>query len=175
MYIGTNEAIYNVYYWIIENFPELSNDIGVYTSVVSKQEKEVALTKRLILSTTKSAGAAVDISGLKLTVVLAEPFKSEVIARQTLGRTRDNNTMYIEIVDRGFNQCTKYYYAKLKIFEKYASDCSIIRLSDNELDERYNKIMQERKTLYVLNAFTNTNLSKAFNYTNTFNAFGYIL
>lgn len=176
MYIGTNEAIYNVYYWIIENFPELSNDIGVYTSVVSKQEKEVALTKRLILSTTKSAGAAVDIPGLKLTVVLAEPFKSEVIARQTLGRTRANNTMYIEIVDRGFNQCTKYYYAKLKIFEKYASDCSIIRLSDNELDERYNKIMQDRKTLYFINAFTNnTNLPKAFNYTNTFNAFGYIL
>ena len=56
------------------------------------------------MTTTKSAGAGEDIPGLKYSVVLAEPFRSEVLARQTLGRTRDPNTTYIELVDIGFKQ-----------------------------------------------------------------------
>lgn len=148
IYIGTNDAIKIVYSWILENYPELNNDIGIYTSVVSDKDKEIAKSKRCILSTTKSAGAAVDIDGLKLTVVLAEPFKSELIARQTLGRTRAPNTMYIEVVDRGFNQCTRYYYAKLSIFEKYATDCSMIKISDTELDNRSNMIIQQRIEMF---------------------------
>ena len=51
------------------------------------------LDKRIILSTVKSCGAAVDIKGLKLTILLAEPFKSEVQTIQTFGRTRDKDTM----------------------------------------------------------------------------------
>ena len=50
---------------------------------------------QLYLSTTKSAGLGEHIEHLKMTIVLAEPFKSNVIAQQTLGRTRDKNTVYI--------------------------------------------------------------------------------
>ena len=78
--------------------------------------------KKLLLSTTKSAGLGEHIDKLKMTIVLAEPFKSEIIARQTLGRTRDNGTWYIEVVDMGFTYVRKFYFDKLPTFNKYALD-----------------------------------------------------
>lgn len=144
IYIGTNDAIKQVHHWIDTHIPELSNLIGVYTSIVSNNEKEKALKKRFILSTTKSAGAALDIPGLQLTIDLAEPYKSEVIAKQSLGRTRKKNTYYIDVIDVGFEQCRKFYYKKLPIFERYATDCSVVKLNKNELDYRYNTIMNAR-------------------------------
>ncbi|MGL5751504.1 MAG: hypothetical protein ACRCXT_13305, partial [Paraclostridium sp.] len=98
----------------------------------------------IILSTTKSCGPAVDIKGLKNTVVLAEPFKSEVVAVQTLGRTRDNNTNYIEIVDTGFAQINKYYKHKKPVFEKYATSCTEVSIKQNELDIKVSNILMNR-------------------------------
>lgn len=145
IYIGTNKAISVVKDYILEIFPFLEDDIGVYTSVVSKEEKEIALTKRVILSTTKSAGAATDIAGLRLTIVLAEPFKSEVTTRQVLGRTREDNTMCIDVIDTAFPQCRNYYYKKLPACKKYAKDTSMTKMSDGELNERYQYIIDNMK------------------------------
>ena len=150
IYIGTNNAIDVVAKWIRENFWELSNNVGIYNSVVSKEEKADALNKRCILSTTKSAGAAVDIKGLVMTVVLAEPFKSEVITRQSLGRTRADNTMYIECVDKGFKKCLDYYYSKQPIIQTYAKSRNVIRLNNNQLNIRYNEIMKSREYVNLL-------------------------
>ena len=144
VYIGTNEAIRKVKDWLINNYPELEPYIGIYTSVVSPEEKQDALTKRIIFTTTKSAAAAVDIKGLKLTVVIAEPFKSEVITKQLLGRTRDANTLCIEIVDRGFAQLQRYYHSKLPVFKKYATSCSVIKLTNQELNNKSDKIEEIR-------------------------------
>jgi hypothetical protein len=144
-YIGTNEAILKVFDWLNFNYPEFMGDIGIYTSI--SPNKTLEKEKKLILSTTKSAGAAEDIKGLKLTVVLAEPFKSEVLARQTLGRTRDNDTMYIELVDLGFYKIKKYYYEKLPVFNKYATSVSDINMSQIELEERSYDIYRKRERL----------------------------
>lgn len=141
-YIGTNEAIVQIYHWIAYWYPNLIGDIGIYTSIA--EDKSLERTKRIILSTTKSAGAAEDFADLKVTVVLAEPFKSEVIARQTLGRTRNDNTLYIESVDLGFNKIKQYYYAKLPVFNKYASSTSDISLNQLQLEERASSVMEER-------------------------------
>jgi hypothetical protein len=96
--------------------------------------------KKLILSTTKSAGLGEHIDKLKMTVVLAEPFKSSVIAKQSLGRTRDNDTMYIELVDMGFRHILKYYYAKQPIFNQYALSTSDTVIEQYELEKRAAKI-----------------------------------
>lgn len=144
IYIGTQKAIDNTYEWIMNNYPELHGNVGVFTSK-TEGNKMAELDKRIILSTTKSCGAAVDIKGLKLTIVLAEPFKSEVITTQTFGRTRDNDTLYIEVVDLGFKQICKYYYEKKYIINKYALSMDEIKLSQNELDEKYQTILEERK------------------------------
>ena len=144
-YIGTNEAILKVYKWLSDNYPEFLNDIGIYTSIVP--DKQIEKNKKLILSTTKSAGAAEDIAGLKMTIVLAEPFKSEVLARQTLGRTRDDDTLYIELVDLGFYKIKKYYYDKLPVFNKYATSVSDTNINQLELEERSYNIIRNRERM----------------------------
>lgn len=141
VYIGTNEAIVKVREFLINTFPFLKYEIGIFSSIVDNSIKQLALEKRIILTTTKSAGAAIDIKNLKCTLVLAEPFKSEVLARQTLGRTRNHNTYYIEVVDRGFRYCNKYYIDKKKVFLKYALDTKFIEMNDVDIDCMYNKVM----------------------------------
>ena len=145
MYIGTNEAILKVYKWISEHYPELLGEVGIYTSIAT--DKEIEKNKKLILSTTKSAGAAMDVKGLKLTIVLAEPFKSEVIARQTLGRTRDNNTMYIELVDLGFYKIKQYYYAKLPVFNTYALSTSDMEFNQIQLESKVEELQPKREEI----------------------------
>ena len=143
IYIGTNSGIVTVVNWIAKHYPELYSEIGVFTSII-KEDKKEQLNKRVIFSTTKSAGAALDIKNLKMTIVLAEPFKSEVLARQTLGRTRDYNTVYIDIVDIGFSYCNSYYKAKKSIFEKYATECNVITINDDDLTYRAEKLTKPK-------------------------------
>lgn len=148
IYIGTNAAINVVKDWLELNYPELINHIGVYTSATPKDIKESQLNKKIILSTTKSCGAAMDIKGLRNTIVLAEPFKSEVLARQTLGRTRDDNTNYFEVVDYGFDRIRKFYNYKKPIFDKYATSCSEVSLSKAELYARSNFLEESAKAAF---------------------------
>lgn len=144
LYIGTNDGILRVYYWICNNYPEFIGDIGIFTSIISKEEKAIAKQKKLILSTTKSAGAGEHIEHLKLSMVLAEPFKSPILAQQTLGRTRDADTLYIEFVDLGFKYTKKYYYAKLPVFNKYAKDVSDMVIDKYEMEKRSSNIIKSR-------------------------------
>lgn len=146
IYIGLNEAILYIYEWIQINFPEMVSLVGIYSSII-KENKQEQLNKKIILSTTKSCGAAVDISDLKWTIVLAEPFKSEVLARQSLGRTRNRNTIYTEIVDDGFYYTKKYYYDKKPIFEKYATECTEVKISDNELRDKALAIQEKHSKM----------------------------
>ena len=146
MYIGTNEGILRVYHWIATNYPEFLGEIGIFTSLVSNEQKLEEKKKRLLLSTTKSAGLGEHIEGLKMTVLLAEPFKSEIIARQTLGRTRDDNTMYIELVDMGFRYVRKFYYNKLPVFNKYAKDVSDTMMEAYEINRRVQEIISSRES-----------------------------
>ena len=138
IYIGTNYAIQITYYWFKYYFRNLS--IGIFSSLVDKDSKRDQLNNKIILTTTKSAGAALDIPGLEITVILDEPFKSKQIAIQTLGRTRAKNTLYIDIVDVGFKSLRYYYNSKLSAFQKYAVSCKELSISDNELDQRVKEI-----------------------------------
>ena len=143
-YIGTNDAILKVYKWMGDNYPEFIGDIGIYTSLMSKEDKLIEREKKLILTTTKSAGAGEDISNLKMTIVLAEPFKSEVLARQSLGRTRNKDTVYIELVDMGFTYLRRYYQEKLKVFNQYAKSTTDTVIDQYELDRRSEKLEEQR-------------------------------
>ena len=144
MYIGTNEGILRVYKWISDNYREYIGQIGVFTSLVDKQSKLNEKKKKILLSTTKSAGLGEHIQNLKMTVVLAEIFKSEILARQTLGRTRDNNTLYVELVDLGFVYTKKFFYSKQSIFNKYAKDVSDTTIDSYELKRRSEILTKER-------------------------------
>lgn len=144
MYIGTNEGILRVYKWICTEYIEFIGDVGIFSSLVDGDMKMEEKKKKLLLSTTKSAGLGEHIEGLKMTILLAEPFKSAVLARQTLGRTRDRNTMYVELVDLGFYYIKKFYNAKLPVFNKYATDVSDTFIDQYELRRRAQKIKEDR-------------------------------
>lgn len=146
-YVGTNDAILYVREMIYKHFPSLIGCVGIYTSIIPADRKKAELEKKIVLSTTKSAGAAMDIKGLVETVNLAEPFKSKVLAQQTLGRTRDDGTMYKDVVDTAFYYTRKFYEYKKPIFDRYASECVEINLTDNELDRKVDQIQEERKHL----------------------------
>ena len=143
IYIGTNSSIMVTYYWLKYYYPTVS--IGLFSSLVPKDKKRDELNNKIILTTIHSAGAALDIKGLEITILLNEPFKSQVYARQTLGRTRARDTKYIEIVDTGFEAIRYYYNYKKKIFRKYAKSMSEIQLSDFELNNKISEINKERR------------------------------
>ena len=146
IYIGTNKAIGKFYDFLVGAFPQYKHQIGIYTSIVPDDQKEDMLNKRIILSTTKSCGAGMDIHGLKVSVVLAEPFRSEVLTRQTLGRTRANNTLYIDCIDDGFFYCKSYFNSKKPIFSKYATKCTnIATMNDFEIQDRIKTIDEKPK------------------------------
>lgn len=150
IYIGTNAGIMEVYNHIIAQFPFLNGYIGIYTSAVEKDVKEINLYNKIILSTTKSCGAASDIKDLRCVINLAEPFKSEVLAKQTLGRCREDNTLYIDVIDTGFFFTKKYYEAKKPIFSVYAKSCKDIYMSDDELETRSIGIQNKYNTKKVM-------------------------
>ena len=143
MYVGTNEALTRVYNYIIEEFPFLNGAVSIYSSLTPKEDKAAALQKKFILSTTKSCGAASDIYGLAVTVVLAEPFKSPVLARQTLGRCRADNTMYIDCVDLSCYRTRQYYNSKKQVFSRYAKSCKEVLMDDAILEDKYQELHQK--------------------------------
>ena len=148
IYIGKNDVINIIYNWMTYNFPQLAGNIGIYNSTIPKTDKPAMLEKKVILSTTKSCGAAMDIKDLKCTIVLAEPFGSLVTTRQTLGRTRDRDTYYIDIIDNGFDTLVRYFNKKKSTFNKYAEECKNIYLSDRELHEKCNNIKWKMNNAY---------------------------
>lgn len=143
-YVGTNEAILYVRDWIYEHYPELVRQVGIYTTLTPKEEKKAQLERKIILSTTKSAGTAMDIKYLVETVNLAEPFKSRVLAQQSFGRTRGDNTIYKDIVDMGFPQTRAYYNFKKPVFTKYATSCKEVVLKDKQLQDLADQIRNKR-------------------------------
>ena len=163
IYIGTNYAINITYYWLSYYFRNLP--VGIFTSLVPKDQKRFQLNNKIILTTTKSAGAALDIPGLEMTIILNEPFKSKQLAIQTLGRTRAKDTMYIEVIDTGFKSIKYYYKSKLPVMNKYATKCSEIILSDNDLDQ---KVMElDRRDLELIKmANSNKNLKTVVKFKN---------
>lgn len=148
VYIATNEGVLAVYKWMNVNYPEVLGDVGIFTSLVDKDEKLYnKANKKILLSTSKSAGVGQHIEGLKMTMVIAEPYKSKVLAQQSLGRTRDGDSMYIEFLDMGFKYTMKYYYDKLPTFKKYAKDVSDMVIDKYELAKRSQNIQEARKNI----------------------------
>ena len=142
IYIGTNYAIQMTYNWLHFYYPEVT--VGIFSSLVPKEEKRKQLENKIILSTTKSAGTAMDIYGLSNTFVLDEPFKSPVLTQQTLGRTRGDNTRYFDFVDTGFQTLRYYYTSKRKIFLKYSTSCTEVPMNDKTIHDEVRKILNKR-------------------------------
>jgi hypothetical protein len=85
-----------------------------------------------------------------MTVVLNEPFKSHVITQQTIGRTRDSDTYYIDCVDVGFKKIVQFYNYKQPVVNKYCMENVLIRIKRDELEARANKIIADRGVIQLV-------------------------
>lgn len=148
IFMATNNAISFMYEWIESNYPEYHNCVGIYTSL--NKDKMSALQYPLILTTSKSAGAALDVDGgISCSIQLAEPTKTEFQNRQRLGRTRGRNTFYIDIIDDDCAVSKKYYIANLPMFETYALSIKEIRFNNKELKAQSFNIMKKREEVGI--------------------------
>ena len=88
------------------------------------------------------------------------------LTKQTFGRTRSDNTRYIDVVDVGFSTLKYYYTTKKPLFKKIATDCSEIQLSDYEINQKlYEIFTNEQKQLEVIQS--NKNLKQVIEITKT--------
>lgn len=141
-FFATNNAIVFFYQWLLYNYSELENDIGVFTSI--NNNKASALEKTYILTTSKSAGAAMDIKDLMVCVNLAEPTKSPPQNKQRFGRTRGYNSYYIDVVDTSLRITSNYYKQSFPMFEKYALDTRDVTFTNKQLENTAFNIMYKR-------------------------------
>lgn len=110
------------------DYPDV--DFGVFSSITSSSSREKELEKKVILSTDKSMGKAVDVKGLQF-VIMTVPTSSQVVAEQTLGRLRklDNKkVMYFDLTDTGFKTCAKQRVMRRKILDKKAQSIHLLNL-----------------------------------------------
>ena len=92
-------AVYDMQQFIIDEFPELKDDIGIYISDIPKKEREEQLKKKIILSTSSSFGTGIDVKDLYV-LVNTEPGSSKIVLEQNFGRLR-NKGYYFEVYDKG--------------------------------------------------------------------------
>ena len=134
IYIATNDAIMLAYRWLKYYYWNIP--IGIYTSLTPKQQKREQLDCTCILTTTKSAQALLNIANLKKIVLFAEPFNSEPMSIQVMGRARNQDTELIELVDYGFTRLVEWYKnKKYRVYQKYATECNEVTYSDHEINE----------------------------------------
>lgn len=91
-------AVYDVQQFIIDEFPELKDDIGIYISDIPKKEREEQLKKKIILTTSSSFGTGIDVKDLYV-LVNTEPGSSKIVLEQNFGRLR-NKGYYFEVYDK---------------------------------------------------------------------------
>lgn len=115
--INTTEKIKT---FIKSIYPSIKVD--TYHSKKPAVEKEESLNSQIICSTPSSAGVGFDVKNLKI-VIMTEGYSSKVEAVQVPGRLRllnaEDNTLYIELVDRGFRKVYDMYIRRVPIFKKY--------------------------------------------------------
>lgn len=100
IFVPLIEAVDEVVKKLKKDCPDKS--VAAYHSKVSKEEKESAEKKDIIVSTIKSCGTGRDIPGLR-SIICAEPIASKVVTQQMIGRLRpyakDKDTYFFDIVD----------------------------------------------------------------------------
>lgn len=94
--------------------------VAAYHSKISKDEKESAEKKDIIVSTIKSCGTGRDIKGLR-SIICVDAIASKVIIEQVIGRLRpyadDKDTYYFDIVDRCIPTLNYWHKARFRKIE----------------------------------------------------------
>jgi len=149
VYFAKNDVVLQTYRWL--QFYYNQYPIGIYTSLTPKELKRQQLEAKIILTTSKSAQALLNIEHLKKIILLAEPFNSPITAKQIFGRLRDSDyTEMIELVDFGFEEIPRWYRNKRhKVYKKYATELEEITFTDDLIESTLANIYAREKRLIM--------------------------
>lgn len=129
IFVPLIDAVDDVVNKLKKDYPDKS--VAAYHSRVSKDEKESAEKKDIIVSTIKSCGTGKDIPGLRC-VICAEPIASKVVATQMFGRLRpyakDKNTYFFDIVDVSIPAINWWFRARFKKIQSLAKEVVYLNL-----------------------------------------------
>lgn len=119
--VHKNEHIQKLAKTLNKIYPNLS--IGIFSSLIkNKAEREKELDKKIIISTEKSLGKAVDVPNLRF-LIMTVPTSSKIVAEQTLGRLREikgRKSFYFDLTDVGFKSCVNQRRLRRQVLDKKA-------------------------------------------------------
>lgn len=106
-------------------------EIGTFSGVIkNKDERDIELNKKIIISTNKSLGKAIDVEGLQF-LIQTVPFSSKITSEQVMGRLRKiegKKSFYFDITDVGFGACKNQRFSRRAILDKKAKKIKILKL-----------------------------------------------
>ena len=127
--VEKNEHVEILYNHIKENYKEFT--VGKYSGLIeNKQKRNEELNNRIIVSTLKSFGKALDIPKLRYLICLTT-FSSQVITKQLLGRLRNNfnsSSIYFDICDVSIRNCLSHRKYRRAILDDKAKNIITIDL-----------------------------------------------
>lgn len=123
IFVPLIDAVDDVVKKLKHDYPDKS--VAAYHSKISKDEKESALKKDIIVSTIKSCGTGKDIAGLRC-LISAEPVASKVTTEQMFGRLRPygegKDTYFFDIIDVCIPPINWWARARYKKIETLAKE-----------------------------------------------------
>lgn len=123
IFVPLIDAVDDVVKKLKHDFPDKS--VAAYHSRISKDEKESAMKKDIIVSTIKSCGTGKDIAGLRC-LISAEPVASKVVTEQMFGRLRPygegKDTYFFDIIDICIPPINWWARARYKKIETLAKE-----------------------------------------------------
>jgi superfamily II DNA/RNA helicase len=106
------------------------DDISILNSDVAKKDRENAMSKKIIISTSDSLGRGIDLKGLD-TVVDLETRNSKSETVQVIGRVSrtgmTNVGTYIQLIDTAFETVKRNFETKMKydFFDDHFTDMKV--------------------------------------------------
>lgn len=122
---STVDLIHNIARFLEKNYDQYS--VGVYTGETPKKQREVELSKDIILATDKGIGTGADIEDLQM-MINTISYSSDIWADQLSGRLRNNGKQifYMEIVNAEFAEAYAQYLKRVPFLGRKAKGGNII-------------------------------------------------
>lgn len=131
IFIPLIEAVDNVTKKLKNEFPD--KDVAAFHSKISKEEKESAKNKDIIVSTIKSCGTGQDIPGLRC-LICVEPIASKVVAEQIIGRLRpygkNKLTYFFDIIDISIPPINYWWRARFKKIQTLVKEVIYLNINN---------------------------------------------
>jgi superfamily II DNA or RNA helicase len=105
-----------------ESFEQEAMEVGVFIGEVKKDQRVLALQKKIILTNDKIFDKGIDVKDLEVLINFV-PFGSLVKTEQVIGRLRygeNKSSILIDIVDYGFEECIRQFKLRRRFYKKKA-------------------------------------------------------